>query len=153
MSDARWMQDCVREFHVATGNPAPKKLSLDDVRLELRAKLILEEAFETIEAMGFEVEVIRSQIGQHIRVTRIGDPDWVEVIDGLCDLTYVTIGTAVEMGLELLPFFHAVHHSNMKKIGGPVREDGKSLKPPGWKPPPIRFLLDRLISKEGIGNG
>jgi len=148
------MQDCVREFHVATGNPAPKKLALDDVRLELRAKLILEEAIETAEAMGFDIEVHHQGTGGHqTHLVKRRSPDWPEVVDGLCDLTYVTLGVAVEMGLELLPFFHAVHHSNMKKIGGPVREDGKSLKPPGWKPPPIKYLLDRLITKERGGNG
>ena len=31
----------------------------------------------------------------------------------------------------------------MAKVGGPIREDGKRLKPEGWEPPNItKVLLD-----------
>jgi len=35
------------------------------------------------------------------------------------------------------------HASNMAKEGGKTRADGKVLKPEGWRPPDIRFEIDR----------
>lgn len=92
-------------------------------RPELRASLIEEEASETCAAM------------------RGGD--LVESIDGLCDLLCVTYGAAVEFGVNLAPFWDEVHRTNMAKVGGPLREDGKRLKPPGWTPPDIAGVLAR----------
>lgn len=91
---------------------------------ELRIALITEEAQETCDAI------------------RRGD--LVEAIDGMCDLLYVTFGTAVAFGVDLQPFFDEVHLSNMAKTGGATREDGKILKPDGWQPPRIAKMLHEL---------
>jgi predicted HAD superfamily Cof-like phosphohydrolase len=48
------------------------------------------------------------------------------------------------MGVELEPFFDEVHGSNMKKVGGRVRGDGKQLKPEGWRPPDLAGVYHRL---------
>jgi predicted HAD superfamily Cof-like phosphohydrolase len=90
----------------------------------LRAELIREEARETVEA-----------------IERL---DIVEAIDGMCDLLVVTYGTAVEWGIDLEPFFDEVHRTNMAKAGGPIRADGKQLKPEGWTPPDIAGILRRM---------
>jgi predicted HAD superfamily Cof-like phosphohydrolase len=66
------------------------------------------------------------------------------MVDALCDLLYVTYGAAVDLGVDLQPFFAEVHRSNMAKVGGRKREDGKWLKPAGWTPPDIAGLLSRL---------
>jgi hypothetical protein len=87
----------------------------------LRASLIEEEAEETVAAI------------------RRGD--LVEAIDGMCDLLCVVYGTAAEFGIDLEPFWDEVHRTNMAKAGGPIRDDGKRLKPPGWTPPDISGLL------------
>jgi predicted HAD superfamily Cof-like phosphohydrolase len=97
-------------------------------RPELRAALIEEEARETVEAI------------------RRGD--LVEAIDGMCDLLCVVYGTASEFGIDLAPFWDEVHRTNMAKAGGPVREDGKRLKPPGWTPPDIAGVLARHTTEE-----
>ena len=47
-------QSCVRDFHEKFGVSIGDTINLDD--RELRAKLILEEACETVAAMGFDVE-------------------------------------------------------------------------------------------------
>lgn len=91
-------------------------------RPELRADLIAEEAEETVWA--------------------IRNGDLVGAIDGMCDLLCVVYGTASEFGIDLEPFWDEVHRTNMAKAGGPVRADGKRLKPPGWTPPDIAGLLD-----------
>lgn len=99
-------------------------------RPELRAELIREEARETVEA--------------------IERGDLVEAIDGMCDLLCVTYGTALEFGVNLAPYWDEVHRTNMAKQGGPVREDGKRLKPPGWTPPDIAGLLARDLAGEPL---
>lgn len=90
-------------------------------RPELRAELIREEAGETINA--------------------ILSNDLIGAIDGFCDLLCVTYGAAAEFGIDLAPFWDEVHRTNMAKVGGPVRADGKRLKPPGWTPPNLAAVL------------
>jgi len=48
--------------------------------------------------------------------------------------------------IPLADFFDLVHESNMAKLGGPLRSDGKILKPAGWQPPLIAEQLEKLIS-------
>ena len=105
----------VRDFHNAMGIPAPDFPSSLGPRHYLRARLIDEECKEFEEA---------AEKG-----------DTLEMIDALCDIIYVALGSAVEMGVDLAPFWTEVQKANMAKAGGPVREDGKIMKPPGWKPP------------------
>lgn len=53
---------------------------------------------------------------------------------------YAADGLAINLG----PFFQEVHRTNMHKLKGPKREDGKQLKPEGWKPPRIKALYDKI---------
>lgn len=112
----------VRHFHEKFGLPIGKTPAIR--RSELRAKLIREEAKECTDA--------------------IDAGDLVETIDGLCDLIYVCYGAALEFGIDLDAFFREVHRTNMRKIGGVIREDGKILKPEGWKPPNIERILGTM---------
>ena len=139
MSDANWMQDAVREFHVTMGQPAPNKFTmLNRDRSWLRLNLVREEYRELLSALGF----FEDEHGD-IREMDV-DSDVCATVDAICDLLYVTIGTAVEMGVPLGRFFHEVHRSNMTKVGGEMRADGKILKPDTYKPPRISYLLERL---------
>ena len=81
----------------------------------------------------------------------IGKSDVVEVADALADLLYVTYGTAISFGIDIRPIFKEVQRSNMNKLGGATREDGKVLKPEGWQPPVIKPLLENmsLVAKRG----
>lgn len=63
--------------------------------------------------------------------------------DALIDIIYVTIGAAVKWGIDLAPLWEAVHGANMRKAGGPVRADGKKLKPPGWKAADLAALIGK----------
>lgn len=118
-SGSHAVQRDVEDFHRALEIPIGDAPAVR--RPELRASLIEEEARETIEA--------------------ILAGDLVEAIDGLCDLLCVTYGAAAEFGVDLAPFWNEVHRTNMAKAGGPMREDGKRLKPPGWQPPDIAGIL------------
>ncbi len=73
--------------------------------------------------------------------------DLVEVLDALCDIQYVLDGTFLEFGMHGVKTeaVAEVHASNMSKLGAdgrPVlREDGKVLKGPNFRPPDLaRFL-------------
>lgn len=71
---------------------------------------------------------------------------WASVIDAVCDTIVVLHNTTNGMGVDIEPFFEEVHRTNMAKIGGPIREDGKRLKPEGWEPPRIRPMLENLVA-------
>jgi predicted HAD superfamily Cof-like phosphohydrolase len=62
----------------------------------------------------------------------------------LADLLYVVYGTAVSLGIDMEPVFKEVHRSNMSKVGGYKREDGKWVKPPTYSP----ASLDAIISMQ-----
>lgn len=123
------LQKSLVQFHRAMNQPVGKTPEIRDA--ELRCQLIQEEVAETLQA--------------------IQENDLVEAIDGLCDVLYVVIGTAVAFGVDIEPFFDEVHRTNMLKTTGPVRADGKRMKPEGWKPPDIIGLLQNhrmVVCKE-----
>lgn len=129
------MQADVEQFHRALDIPVGDSPSIR--RPELRTRLILEEALETCKAMtGREIDVIAHKV--------TGEPNLIEAIDGMCDLLVVTFGTAVEFGVNIDPFWDEVHRSNMAKVGGETRADGKKLKPPNWKPPELERIFKEV---------
>ena len=145
-------QRLVRDFHEATGSTVGETPEIRDN--ELRAKLILEEAAETAAALGFDVDVWMGTPpdGTMFNINKDAAPSEIEVIDGLCDLLYVTFGAAVAAGIDLDPFFHEVHATNMAKLAGERRADGKVLKPEGWRPPKIAELLQQLRDRVVLPN-
>lgn len=127
-----------------------------DIRL-LRAKLILEEALETIEALGFRVSTKpyeeQSDEGNgaepvtmdNVNITSSFKPDLVEIADGCADLMVVTTGTLIACGIHDMPLQELVDQNNLDKFGpgGYRRPDGKWVKPAGHRPPDIAGLLSR----------
>jgi predicted HAD superfamily Cof-like phosphohydrolase len=120
----------VKDFHKAFGLPISEVPNLPDMNeRELRGKLLTEEFKEYINAEN--------------------DNDLIEIADALADIIYIACGTAISYGIPLDRVFKEVHHSNMAKlVDGKVirREDGKVLKPEGWKPPNIK----RILKKSGM---
>lgn len=118
---ADWQAD-VAEFMRAMGQRVEAQPTIiDGPTHDLRLALIDEELDELREAMDAE--------------------RMVGVADSLVDLLYVTIGTACAYGIDLGPIWDAVQAANMAKAGGPVRDDGKRLKPEGWRPPDVAGVL------------
>jgi len=132
------MQWRVKEFHDAMGATIGEGPAVRDPML--RVRLILEEAWEFMEACGLHSDGLGG-----VCDCRTSEPNMVTAIDALCDLLYVTFGAAVAFGVDLSPFFEEVHRSNMTKVGGPVREDGKVLKPDTYDPP---NLLPELVRQQ-----
>jgi predicted HAD superfamily Cof-like phosphohydrolase len=120
----------VKEFHIAFGQRVAEKPELPDMEeRELRGKLLTEEFREYIEAEN--------------------DNDIVEIADALVDIIYIACGTALSYGIPLEKVFKEVHRSNMAKlVDGKVlrRDDGKIMKPEGWKPPNIKKIIDKDIN-------
>lgn len=52
-------------------------------------------------------------------------------------------------GLELEPFFAAVHAANLAKATGVRRADGKWGKPPGWMPAALKEILAEQQRRRG----
>ncbi|HZU13400.1 MAG TPA: hypothetical protein VFB58_11220 [Chloroflexota bacterium] len=118
-------QELVARFHRRMGIPAPQQPTpLSSERAELRARLMDEEAAKSRDAVARQ--------------------DTHEMIDALTDLLSVTLGAAVEMGVDLAPFFEEVHRTNMQKI--PAPHGGKSIKPDGWSPPDIAGVHERWMA-------
>ena len=104
----------------------------DEVRVRLRAALIIEEFFEVMEAMfvpSRNIESAKNQMRKMIQQCPIGG-DMPELADGLADLDYVVEGTRLEFGIDGGPVAEEVHRANM-------------AKPPGWTPPDIAGVLRR----------
>lgn len=58
--------------------------------------------------------------------------------------------TAVtRLRVDLRPFWEEIQRANMAKVGGPIREDGKRLKPAGWTPPDHKTIFEKLYGSVG----
>lgn len=145
-------QDIV-SFHRGIKAPVGDPATIDcKVDLELRVKLIAEEFDELLSALcprfgesQFVTEAVENWIQEQRSLG--GEPDPVEVADALADMSVVTIGSAVAWGVPLPEVWDEVHSSNMAKLGGPIRSDGKQLKPPGWTPPDVAGVLQRVANE------
>jgi predicted HAD superfamily Cof-like phosphohydrolase len=121
-------QKQVKQFMQFFNQDCPEKPSqLSEANAKLRAKLILEEALETIErglglTVGFRSD---EEGGQNTRSSDKGfetyflktkEVDLVELADGLGDLHYVGYaGTGVAAGIDMEEIFAEIHSSNMTK--------------------------------------
>lgn len=79
--------------------------------------------------------------------------DIVEMIDALVDLQYFINGAAIALGIDLEPFFRAVHENNMTKVchtcGEPhYHPNGKVAKPDNYVPVDLQ-----AVYKEVYPNG
>lgn len=122
-------QEQVFEFHKEFGctwHESPYAL-ISEKDQNLRIALIDEELDELEHAM------IRGNL--------------VKIADALADLLYVVYGTAVTYGLDMEPIFDEVHRSNMTKVGGGNREDGKVLKGDGYDEPKLELIINKQIEK------
>lgn len=132
-------QLAVDEFMTRAGQHLPNKPTIPDAATRiLRAKLIMEEAMETIEAMGVEIESDGALFcSKYLKYFTTNKVDIVGVVDGCCDIAVVTTGTLSAFGVSNIIPQALVDESNLAKFGegGYAREDGKWIKPPNWKAP------------------
>ncbi|MGH7256101.1 MAG: MazG nucleotide pyrophosphohydrolase domain-containing protein, partial [Nitrospirales bacterium] len=89
------------------------------------------------------VNLIREEFEELQQALAQGDT--VALAKELADLLYVVYGTAVSCGIDMEPIFREVHRSNMSKVGGHKRPDGKWVKPPTYSPANVSPLLARQV--------
>lgn len=124
------VQDDILKFMLTAGQDCPETPTLSTIEVrKLRATLILEEAYEQCNALGFLVS--------GTKLYEAPAPNLVEIADGITDQIYVSVGTAIALGIDMVPIWDLVQSANMAKFGPGSwkREDGKQMKPPGWTPP------------------
>lgn len=118
----------IEEFNRKFGLPVnSRELFAHASWLDYRMKFLLEELAETMQA--------------------VEDKDLHEVLDGLVDIMYVAVGTAVSLGLPIEEAWNRVHKANLEKVRVEAPEQSKRkssfdlVKPPGWKRPVFDDLL------------
>jgi len=140
----------VRAFKWAFDQPVRDKPTIpDDVsEIRLAAKLVMEEAFEFVEACCAEIDLDAFCFMKKEALDLIVDPermrvdvDLISAVDALADLAYVTEGAWMTFGVDPQPVIDEVHRANMTKVGGKKDAEGKQQKPEGWKPPDIEGVL------------
>jgi len=113
------------------------------------AKLIFEEAMETIRALGISIYINVKELPNDVDEVKVEGvtfhDDWAydrqEAADGLGDLSVVTIGGFLRLGIHPMPVLKAIDKANLDKLkeGHWFREDGKLMKPDDWEPPSIEI--------------
>lgn len=115
----------LREFHASKAihaglMPEAPTADIPDWVRDLRMALLTEEVRELYDA------AMRGDI--------------VKIADGIADVAYVVVGTAVAYGIPFDAVFAEVHRSNMTKVNTPA--EAKLVKGPGYEPPDIERALD-----------
>ena len=125
-------QKMVREFHKEFDIHIAESPRVPDAKITaLRERLIQEEFDELKEAMNAG--------------------NLPGIAKELADLLYVVYGTAVSYGIDMAPVFREVQRSNMSKVGGYKRGDGKWVKPSTYSPARIEPILDRQRKQASSG--
>ena len=80
--------------------------------------------------------------------TAVDNNDRVEQLDALIDILVVTVGAVQSLGVDGEGAWKEVMSTNFAKIDsltGRVRkrEDGKVLKPTGWRPPELSKYINQ----------
>jgi len=119
MAEEQAMVEAFHRTFEILANPVPTVA--DGQTRALRVKLIQEEFDELKEALASE--------------------DLSSIAKEMADLLYVVYGTAVSYGIDMEPVFREVHRSNMSKVGGYKREDGKWVKPSTYSPAHIEPIV------------
>jgi len=147
-------QERIEQFMLGCKQVVPMVPTVPDQKVRLlRARLILEEALETVEALGFRLytKAGRSYLSfGDFQFSPEVDPNLVEIADGCADLSVVTYGTLSACGIADESVVFAVDENNLEKLEkGTVDEHGKLVKPKDHQPPDIEKILKEQGWKSG----
>ena len=152
----------VDKFMLKAGQEVPikPKDNIDSSTRKLRAQLILEEALETLEALGCEVWVSNKNQDSHtslssndvdINIDCNGELDIIKTIDGCLDSRVVTTGTLSTLGVDDEDVQEIVDQKNLEKFGpGSYTDDnGKLQKPKDFIGPEqeISTYIDKKLNE------
>lgn len=153
--------DDVREFTSGAGQPTPDKPSvMNNDEVIFLTKMILDETMELMatilppkEAKNIMKQLIddskdipQEKYNQDEEYKKIADQ-----ADALIDIYYYSLNAACKKGINLSSIFKLVHDANMAKRDPKTnkflkREDGKIIKPIGWKPPDVEGEIKRQLN-------
>ncbi len=112
----------------------------------LRARLIMEEALETIQD-GLRVDVATHGFGpiefEDLEFKpKAGRANLAELADGCADISVVTVGTLSAFGIKDKPLLEEVDNNNLLKLKTATKDEfGKFVKHPDHPPPDINGVL------------
>jgi len=146
-------QQRVERFMAAAEQTVPDRPTMPgEATRMLRARLIMEEAMELIDALGIRLTISSDRfsdlVGHGLSLSDLTfapayPPSLVEAADGCADLSVVTIGTLSAMGVADESLLELVDQNNLEKFDGGYRDySGKWIKPPNHKPPDIARCLE-----------
>jgi predicted HAD superfamily Cof-like phosphohydrolase len=142
-------QQRIAQFMAKAGQELPSEPITPTLSMrEFRARLILEEALETI-TRGLGVTVLlnpgATTLSHVNEITLKANLPFniIETVDGCADISVVTIGTLCAIGVKDDPILREVDLANLRKFGPGAcrRADGKWMKPMDWKPPALADIL------------
>jgi phosphoribosyl-ATP pyrophosphohydrolase len=122
------VEQAVREFMLKNNqviSQHPNPLIPDKVKM-LRCRLMSEELAEVMIAMH--------------------ENDIVGLADGLADLVYVVVGTAIAFGIPFDRVFAEVQRSNMTKAALNGMDKGGKVGKEGYEPPNIKEILENSLA-------
>jgi predicted HAD superfamily Cof-like phosphohydrolase len=98
------------------------------------------------EQFDLYLKLIQEEVGE--LQTAVDNNNLVEQLDALIDIMVVTVGTVQSLGADGEGAWKEVMSTNFAKIDsltGRVRkrEDGKVLKPVGWRPPELSKYINQ----------
>lgn len=155
--------DAVHQFTMETGYPCPdrpKPMDRESVKFIIRMVIseLDELACTVCKDEKERDELMRDALQSRDRCKRFNgssEPD-AELIgdqfDALVDAWYYSLNTAAKHGVNMSKLFDTVHAANMAKrdpITGKFlrRDDGKIIKPYGWKAPDITGEIKRQMEQ------
>lgn len=151
---SEWQRRC-EEFMRHAGQAVRSRPDDPTAAERLRvARLVLEGALETVAGFGVRVVLDRDANGSDpderfglsdcdVELVPDGAFDMVGAVDGCLDGIVVNLCGLSTVGAGDAHLMTAVQDANQQKQSGPVRSDGKQLKPAGWQPPDIAGELIR----------
>lgn len=142
----------VRAFMEKAEQEIPTKPKIPCINARrLRARLILEEAFEIINH-GLGLNVIpafvnepgdKDERGNAFYFTPSKRPNLVKLADGCADLKVVIVGSELAFGIDGEPVFNEVMRSNMTKFADGKKDGGgKWIKGPNYSPANIAQIIE-----------
>ncbi|MBU2765842.1 hypothetical protein HAP94_06445 [Acidithiobacillus ferrivorans] len=157
--------DQIKAFMKGAGQNTPDHYQqLTPEERVLRARLILEEALETIVlGLGIQIGVKHKDGLAHIDRPESGgkflewftlnarwDLDMAEFVDGVMDLNVVGLGGLVAAGVPDMALRREVDTNNLLKIanGHTDPETGKFIKPKDHPAPNIAGILEEIVSAQ-----
>jgi predicted HAD superfamily Cof-like phosphohydrolase len=137
----------IEEFHKKFGHTYEgKPRALTGELADFRTKFMYEELDEYNVAMASLRGLLADprEAKDEAAITELLE----HMLDALCDLVYVAIGTSYLHGFNFREAWRRVQHANMQKVRAERAEDSKRgtafdvVKPPGWTAPSHTDLVE-----------